>query len=42
MSDRVTAVISEDGTVVKAYAEAPLDGKGHAEKVYGDVGKLFA
>ncbi len=39
---RSTAVIAEDGTVVKTYPEAPIAGKGHAETVYGDVAELFS
>jgi peroxiredoxin len=34
VAGRATAVIGEDGTILKAYPEAPLDGKGHAEEVY--------
>jgi peroxiredoxin Q/BCP len=39
---RATAVIAEDGTVVKTYPEAPIAGKGHAEAVYADVEVLFS
>jgi peroxiredoxin len=42
VAGRATAVIGEDGTVLKTYPRAPLDGKGHAEEVYGDVEKLLA
>ena len=35
--DASTAVIGEDGTVIKTYPEAPLVGKGHAEAVFRDV-----
>ena len=37
VAGRATAVIGEDGTVLKTYPQAPLDGKGHAETVYGDL-----
>ena len=40
-SARATAVIREDGVIVKTYPRAPLDGKGHAEQVYGDCEELF-
>lgn len=40
LSGRATAVIGEDGTVLKAYPKAPLDGKGHAEEVYADLQRL--
>ena len=41
VASRATAVIGEDGTILKAYAEAPLDGKGHAEEVYRDLEGLL-
>jgi peroxiredoxin Q/BCP len=41
VAGRATAVIGEDGTVMKVYPEAPLDGKGHAEEVYGDLEGLL-
>ena len=41
VAGRATAVIGEDGTIVKTYPEAPLDGKGHAETVYADAEALF-
>ncbi len=40
VAGRATAVISEDGTILKTYPRAPLDGKGHAEEVFGDLGAL--
>jgi peroxiredoxin len=42
VAGRATAVIGEDGTIVKTYPKAPLDGKGHAEAVYADVQALLA
>ena len=39
---RATAVIAEDGTVLKTYPKAPLDGKGHAEEVYRDTRELLS
>jgi thioredoxin-dependent peroxiredoxin len=41
LAGRATAVIGEDGTILKTYPKAPLDGKGHAEEVYGDLDKLL-
>jgi peroxiredoxin Q/BCP len=41
VAGRATAVISEEGVVVKTYPRAPLDGKGHAEEVFVDAEKLF-
>jgi peroxiredoxin len=41
VSDRVTAVIGETGVIIKAYDSAPLDGKGHAEKIFADLATLF-
>jgi len=35
-------VIVEDGTILKTYPKAALDGKGHAEEVYGDVEALLS
>ncbi len=40
VASRATAVIGEDGTVLKIYGKAPLDGKGHAEAVFHDVQSL--
>ena len=37
VAGRATAVIGEDGTILKTYPQAPLDGKGHAEEVYRDL-----
>jgi thioredoxin-dependent peroxiredoxin len=37
LTGRATAVIGEDGTVIKTYPKAPLHGKGHAEEVFADV-----
>jgi peroxiredoxin Q/BCP len=42
LTGRATAVISEDGTVLKTYPKAPLHGKGHAEAVFGDVRGLIS
>lgn len=39
---RATAIIGEDGAVLKTYPEAPIDGKGHVEKVYADAEALFS
>ncbi len=41
VAGRATAVVGEDGTIVKTYPQAPRDGKGHAEAVYGDVEALL-
>lgn len=41
VAGRATVVIGEDGTIVKTYPEAPLDGKGHAEAVYAAVDALL-
>jgi peroxiredoxin len=40
VSGRATAVISEDGTILKTFPKAALDGKGHAEEVYGALGSI--
>ncbi len=37
MAGRATAVIGEDGVIVKTYPKAALDGKGHAEQVFKEV-----
>jgi peroxiredoxin Q/BCP len=37
VATRATAVIGEDGMIVKTYPNAPGHGKGHAEEVYRDV-----
>lgn len=37
MATRATVVVSEDGRVLRAYPDAPADGKGHAEAVYEDL-----
>jgi peroxiredoxin len=42
VAGRATAVIGEDGTILKAYPKAPLDGKGHAEEVFGDLAGLLS
>lgn len=42
VAGRATAVIGEDGTVLRTYPKAPLDGKGHAEEVYRDVEGLLS
>jgi peroxiredoxin Q/BCP len=41
VAGRATAVIGEDGTVLKTYPQAPLDGKGHAEEVFKDLGSIL-
>jgi hypothetical protein len=35
-------VIGEDGTILRTYPKAALDGKGHAEEVYRDVEALMS
>lgn len=42
VAGRATAIISEDGVVVKTYPKAALDGKGHALEVYMDARELFS
>jgi len=42
VAGRATAVIGEDGTILKTYPQAPLDGKGHAEEVFGDLGSILS
>ena len=37
VSVRTTCVISEDGVILKAFPEAALDGRGHAEEVYRSI-----
>ena len=39
---RATALIDEQGIVRKTWPRAPLDGKAHAEEVFGEVSKLLA
>lgn len=41
VAGRATAVIGEDGVILKTYPKAPLDGKGHAEEVFGDLEALL-
>lgn len=41
VAGRTTAVIGEDGVIVKTFPAAPLDGKGHAEAVFHDIEALF-
>jgi peroxiredoxin Q/BCP len=41
VAGRATAVIGEDGTILKTYPKAPLDGKGHAEHVFTDLEDLL-
>jgi peroxiredoxin Q/BCP len=41
VAGRATAVIGEDGTILKTYPKAPLDGKGHAEHVYTELEALL-
>jgi thioredoxin-dependent peroxiredoxin len=36
-SGRATALVGEDGTVLKTYPKAPLHGKGHAQEVLEDA-----
>ena len=42
VAGRATAIIGEDGMIVKTYPKAALDGKGHAEEVYKDAEALFS
>lgn len=42
VAGRATAVIGEDGSILKTYPKAALDGKGHAEEVYKDVEALLS
>jgi len=42
VAGRATAVIGEDGTILKTYPQAALDGKGHAEEVFGDLEGLLS
>jgi peroxiredoxin Q/BCP len=42
VAGRATAIVGEDGVIVKTYPKAALDGKGHAEEVYKDAEALFA
>lgn len=42
VSARATAIISEDGVVLKTYPKAALDGKGHAIEVFIDARELFS
>jgi peroxiredoxin Q/BCP len=41
VAGRATAVIAEDGTILSTYPAAPLDGKGHAEAVFADLGSIL-
>jgi thioredoxin-dependent peroxiredoxin len=41
LAGRATAVIGEDGRVLKTYPKAPLSGEGHAEQVYKDLEELL-
>ncbi|MEA2885566.1 MAG: thioredoxin-dependent peroxiredoxin [Bradyrhizobium sp.] len=41
VAGRATALIGEDGTVLKTWPEAPLHGKGHAEEVFDEAEKLL-
>jgi peroxiredoxin len=41
VSGRTTVLIGEDGTVLLAWPEAPVNAQGHVEAVYGEVAKLF-
>lgn len=41
VAGRATAVISEEGVVLKTYPKASLDGKGHAEEVFEELGALL-
>jgi peroxiredoxin Q/BCP len=41
VSSRATAVISEDGTILKTFPQAALDGKGHAEEVFRGLGSIL-
>ncbi len=42
VAGRATAIIGENGKLVKTYPRAALDGKGHAEEVYRDAEALFS
>jgi peroxiredoxin Q/BCP len=42
VAGRATAVIGEDGTVLKTYPKAPLAGSGHAEAVFRDVEAMLS
>jgi len=42
VAGRATVVIGEDGTILKTYPKAPLDGKGHAEEVFGDLAGILS
>lgn len=41
VAGRATAIIGEDGMILKTYPKAALDGKGHAEEVFRDAESLF-
>lgn len=41
LAGRATAVIGEDGTILKAFPDAPLDGKGHAQEVLDELKGLL-
>jgi peroxiredoxin Q/BCP len=42
VAGRATAIIDEDGVILKTYPKAAMDGKGHAEEVYQEAQALFA
>lgn len=42
VAGRATAIIGEDGTVLKTYPKAPGDGKGHAQEVFAAAEELFS
>jgi peroxiredoxin len=42
VAGRKTVIIDRDGTILKAYDDAPLDGKGHAEVVLNDLRAMLA
>lgn len=39
---RATTIIGEDGTVLKTFPDAPLDGKGHAQEVLDELKGLLS
>ena len=42
VAGRATALIAEDGRILKTYPAAPLDGKGHAEEVFAGLGSVLS
>lgn len=39
---RATAIVGEDGTVLRTFPEAPLDGRGHAQEVLEELKGLLS